>query len=107
MQALFALTFVLVFAFSMARLCCSMKKVGLGANKKIFALNIAIMTMFGLSEGLNSYVTISKKQLFHYLTMVSLYLFSNFIAACLISMVMVKVGWTGFGTLVSKRDGET
>ena len=65
----------------------------------MLALNCAIIILFGLSEGLNSYVTISKKQLFHYLTMVSLYLFCNFVGACLLSMVMVKVGWVGYGVL--------
>ena len=99
MQALFSLTNVFVFTVSIIQICRTFKKEGYALNKKVFALNFSIIALFALSEGFNAYVTISKKQLFHYLTMVSLYLFCNFIGAILISILMVKVGWSGFGEL--------
>jgi len=104
MQALFALANVIVFTVSLLRLCCTIKREGMSVNKKVFALHFGIILLFGLSEGFNSYATIAKKQLGHYLTMVCLYLFCNFVGACLVSMVMVKIAWAGFGDLKSFKD---
>ena len=67
-------------------------------NKTFFGLHIGVITLFAVSEGFNSYVTISKNQLLHYLVMVCLYLLLNFITTGFISVIMFKIAQKGFGS---------